>query len=75
MCSTRTGNLWSPSAPYAKLILAWSLGFTGALVLRWTRPSSARNDRAMNVEAINIGPSDAIQALASGLRPPMVSHR
>jgi hypothetical protein len=29
----------------------------------------------MNVEAINIGPSDAIQALASGLRPPMVSHR
>jgi MOSC domain-containing protein YiiM len=41
-------------------MLAWSLGFTGALVLRWTRPSSARNDRAMNVEAINIGPSNAI---------------
>jgi SAM-dependent methyltransferase len=55
------------------LILAWGLGFTGALVLRWTRPSSARNDRAMNVEAINIDPSDAIQALASGLRPPIVS--
>jgi MOSC domain-containing protein YiiM len=41
-------------------MLAWSLGATSALVLRWTRPSSGRNDRAMHVEAINIGPSDAI---------------
>jgi len=39
---------------------AWSLGFTGGLGIALDATVVHRDDRAMNVEAINIGPSDAI---------------
>jgi MOSC domain-containing protein YiiM len=52
--------LWSRPALDAKLMLAEAFASPAALGLRWTRPLSTRNDRTMQVEAINIGPSDAI---------------
>jgi hypothetical protein len=55
MCSTWTGNLWSPSGLYAKLILAAVLGLTGGRGIALDAAVVRRHDRAMNVEEINIG--------------------
>jgi hypothetical protein len=39
---------------------AWSLGFTGGPGIALDAAVVHRHDRAMHVEAINIGPSEAI---------------